>query len=115
MAKSKANNPDPPITRKIIPADNPEDREKQLIALAVERAEQRLIDGTATGQEIIHFLKLATSKYQLETERLRKENTLLEAKTEQIHSEKQVAELFADAIEAMRSYKPPEDEEEVEE
>lgn len=113
MAKSKANNPDPPITRKIVPADDPEARQNQLIALAVERVEQRLLDGTATGQEIIHFLKLATTKHQLETERLRKENTLLEAKTEQIKSEKQTAEMFAEAIEAMRSYKPPEDEEEV--
>jgi hypothetical protein len=91
----------------------PEIRESQLIALAVERVEQRLLDGTATSQEIIHFLKLGSMKEQLEMEKLKKENELLRAKTEAIKAEKQTAEMFAEAIEAMRSYRPPEDEEEV--
>lgn len=113
MARSKASNPDPPINRKIEPAMTPEIRESQLIALAVERVEQRLLDGTATSQEIIHFLKLGSMKEQLEMEKLKKENELLRAKTEAIKAEKQTAEMFAEAIEAMRSYRPPEDEEEV--
>lgn len=112
MAKSKQSNPDPPITRKIIPADTPEARESQLIALAVERVEQRILDGTATAQELIHFLKLGTTTAKLEQEKLRKENILLEAKTEQIKAEKNNAEMFAEAIAAMQSYRPPMDEEE---
>lgn len=113
MAKSKANNPDPPITRKIAPADSPEVRESQLIALAVERVEQRLLDGTATSQEIIHYLRLGSTKNQLEMEKLKKENELLKAKTEAIKAEKQTAEMFAEAIAAMQSYRPPADEEEM--
>lgn len=115
MARSKQSNPDPPITRKIEPAATPEEREQQIIALAIERIEQRILDGTATGQELIHFAKMGSQKNRLEMERLREENQLLKAKTESIKSEKLVAEMFAEAIAAMKSYQPPPDEEEYEE
>ena len=115
MARSKQNNPDPPITRKIEPAATPEEREQQIIALAIERMQQRIVDGTATGQELIHWAKLGSQKSKLEMERLREENQLLKAKTESIKSEKLVAEMFAEAIAAMKSYQPPPDEEEYEE
>jgi hypothetical protein len=111
MAKAKEKPSDPPVIRKGRPALTPEGRESQLIALAVDRVEQRLLAGTATSQEIIHFLKLGSTREQLEMEKLRKENLLLKAKTEAIESEKKTAELFAEAIAAMKSYRPSEDEE----
>ena len=39
-----------------------------------------------------------------ELERLREENKLLRAKTEQIQSQKKIEELYAEAITAMKSY-----------
>lgn len=33
----------------------PEDREQQLIAAAYDLAEERILNGTATSQEIVHF------------------------------------------------------------
>ena len=90
--------------RKMRPALTPEARENQLIALATDLVEQRLLDGTASSQETTHFLKLATSKHRAELERLRLENELTKAKTEQIRSEERKEELFVEAIAAMKRY-----------
>ena len=56
MAKQTTKSPKE--TRKIRPALSPEARENQLIDLAVNLAEQQLLDGTASSQVITHFLKL---------------------------------------------------------
>ena len=93
-------NPD----KRIRPALTPEARENQLIALAVDLVQQRLLDGSASSQETTHFLKLGSMKNQLEMEKLREENKLLKAKTESIQSAKRVEELYAEAINAMRRY-----------
>ena len=90
--------------RKIRPATNPEAREKQLIALAVDLVEQRLLDGTASSHETTHFLKLGSMKNRLEMEKLQEENRLLQAKTESLQSAKRVEELYSEAISAMRRY-----------
>lgn len=101
-------------TRKIRPALTPEARENQLIALAVDLVEQRLLDGTASSQETTHFLKLGSTKNRLEMEKLQEENRLLKAKTEALQSAKRVEELYSEAIKAMRRYSgqgdPDEDE-----
>lgn len=86
------------------PATTPEARENQLIALAVDLAERQLKDGSASSQVISHFLKLASSREKLEQERLREENGLLRAKAEAMASAKRVEELYAQALDAMRSY-----------
>ena len=90
--------------KRIRPALTPESRENQLISLAVDLVEQRLLDGSASSQETTHFLKLGSMKNQLEMEKLREENKLLKAKTESIQSAKRVEELYAEAIDAMRRY-----------
>lgn len=90
--------------RKMKPAMTPEAREQQLISLAVDCVERRLIDGTASSQETVHFLKLASSDYKLKVQRLEEENKLLRAKTEQLQSQKKMDELYAEAIKAMRNY-----------
>ena len=93
-----------PKTRKTRPATTPEARENQLISLAIDLVEQRLIDGTASSQETTHFLKLASSKARIEKERLELENELIKAKTESIQSSKRIEELYIDAINAMKGY-----------
>lgn len=96
--------------RRIRPALSPEARENQLIALAVDLVEQRLLNGTASSQETTHFLKLGSTKNQLEMDKLREENRLLQAKTESLQSAKRVEELYAEAIKAMRKYSGNDDE-----
>ena len=87
------------------PASTPEERDNQMISLAYDRAEQQLRDGTASSQVIVHFLKLGNIKSELELEKLKKENSLLDAKASAIESTKRIEELYADAIDAMKSYK----------
>lgn len=98
-------------TRKTKPALSPEARENQLIALAVDLAEKQLMEGTASAQVITHYLKLGTMKEQLEREKLERENELLRVKSEAIQSAQRVEELYANAIEAMRSYRSLSDDE----
>jgi len=86
------------------PGSTIESRENQLIALAVDLAEQQLRDGTASSQVITHYLKLGSTKMQLEKEKLKKENELLIAKTEQLESLKRLDGLYERAIEAMKEY-----------
>lgn len=90
--------------RKMKPALNPETRENQMIALAVDLAEQQLMDGTASSQVITHYLKLGSSKERLEREKLEEENKLLRAKTEAIESSKRSEALYAEALKAFAQY-----------
>lgn len=103
MAKVKASSTSG-SSRKIRPALSPEARENQLISLAVDLVEQRLIDGTASAQEVTHFLKLGSMRERLEREKLARENALLSAKVEAIESGKELKELYKGAIDAMRIY-----------
>lgn len=89
---------------KLRPALTPEARENQMISLAVDLAERQLIEGTASSQVITHFLKLGTTKAELEKEKLKKENKLLEAKTSAIEDSKEYKILVEDAIKAIKGY-----------
>ena len=91
-------------SRKVRPALTPDARENQMISLAIDLVEKRLIEGTASSQETTHFLKLASSKARLEKAKLEEENKLLRAKTQALESQKNVEKLYADAIAAMRKY-----------
>lgn len=86
------------------PALSPEARENQLISLAIDLVEQRLIDGTASSQETTHFLKLATQKSKFEQERMRLENELIKAKTQNLRDQADMKTLYENAITAMRKY-----------
>lgn len=86
------------------PALTPEARENQLIALAVDVAEEQLRNGTASSQVITHFLKLGTTRAELEKEKLVRENELLRAKAKALDSAEEIKVLYADALKAMRNY-----------
>jgi len=90
--------------KKLPPAMTQEARENQLIALAYDVAEQRLLDGTASAQEITHFLKLGSLKEQKELQMLDKQIELVEAKRQKLKSEDKIEELYTNAIASMRRY-----------
>lgn len=94
------------------PATTPENRENQLVSLAMDLAERQMVEGTASAMVITHYLKLGTSREQMEQERLRRENELLTAKVETLASAKRVEELYEAALMAMRTYAGQEIEEE---
>lgn len=90
--------------RRMPPAQTIEGRENQMIALAVDLAEEQLRNGTASSQIITHYLRLGTTRELLEKKRIEQDIKLSEAKTEAMESAKHVEELYAKAIDAMRSY-----------
>lgn len=102
MAKASGNSSN--SRRKMRPALTPEARENQMISLAVDLAEQQLRDGTASSQVITHFLKLGTTKAELEKEKLRNENEVLKAKARTIESAEETKVLYENALKAMRNY-----------
>ena len=104
MAKTKRMSSQSRTEDRVRPALTPESRENQLIALSVDLAEKQLREGTASSQVLTHFLKLGSTKNQLELEKIRHENALLEAKTQSLQSAKRVEELYENALNAMRDY-----------
>lgn len=92
------------------PALTPEARENQLIAEAIDLAEKQITEGTASAAVICHYLKLGSTKAKLENEKLQEENKLLRAKTEALESQKNVEQLYKDAIAAMSEYRGIDDE-----
>jgi hypothetical protein len=78
--------------------------ENQIIRLAYDLVKKRVLKGTATSQETTHFLKLGSTLAQLEREKLEKENQLLEAKTENLKSQRKVEKLYANAMKAFKTY-----------
>lgn len=86
------------------PSTDPETREQQLVNLAVNLAEQQLLDGTASPSVINHFLKIASSRDNLEREILAKQAKLIEAKASSIAKDREAEEIAKKAIEAMKNY-----------
>lgn len=86
------------------PSSTVEGRENQLIALAVDLAEQQLRDGTASSQVITHYLKLGSTKEKIEKDILEKQKELITAKTEALKSQKRVEEIYEAALTAMKTY-----------
>lgn len=86
------------------PALTPEARQNQMIAKAEKLAEKWLDEGTAPSQIVTHYLKLATVKSQLELEKIKRENAVLEAKAKAIDSAESSKVLFDKAIAAFKGY-----------
>lgn len=97
-------------SRRRAPAMTLEDREDQLILLAVNLAEKKLIDGTASNSLINHYLALGSTKAKLEREKLMKENALLKAKTDQIKAEEESSAKYQEVIRALTRYRGEDDE-----
>lgn len=93
------------------PAMSPEARENQLICLAYDIAEERLKNGTATSQEVVHFLRLGSLRQRKELELMEKKIELDSAKTAALQSAKRIEELYSNAINAFRQYRSSADDE----
>ena len=91
-------------SKAIRPAISPEARENQLIGLAYDLVEKRLLDGSATSPETTSLIKLGNTKARLEIEKMRYETELVKAKTEAIESSSNAEKLFEEAMKAMQEY-----------
>lgn len=96
--------------RKVRPATTDEAREQQLIAMAINEAERRIMDGTASSQILCHYLKLGSTREKQELKLKEKELELMEAKTAAIKAEQTNAEMYENAIAAMIRYSGHQDE-----
>lgn len=95
------------------PALTPEARENQIIALAMDEAEDQIRNHTASSQVLTHFLKLGTAKAQAELEKIKRENLLLEAKAKEIETNQRTKELYEEVITAMKKYTGVSEDEDV--
>ena len=83
---------------------SPDARENQLIALAMDTAEERMLNGTASSQEIVHFLKLGSSLVRLQKAEIQERIELDKSKVKAIESSEEYRKLYEEAIKAMKSY-----------
>jgi len=86
------------------PANNRHDREQQMIALADALAEKQLREGTASSQVITHYLKLASSREQLEQERIRSEIALAQQKELHMASQARTEEMVGEVLTVLKKY-----------
>lgn len=103
MAGSRKKS-DQPYVRRRAPAIGSAEREQQLISMAMDRAEAKFMDGTASDSLTIHFLRLATTKAELEKKKIEKEILKMNAQTTALESSVRIEELISDAINAMKRY-----------
>lgn len=103
--KKSATSATDKVVRRERAALTPESREEQMIGLAIDRAEELLLNGNAPSQIITHYLKLGSMKERKEVERLNKEIELMQAKIDALESGQRMEELYTKAIEAMQIYK----------
>lgn len=86
------------------PAPTPEVREQQMIGLAMDLAERQLREGTASPSVIAHFLKLGSSREEIEQRHIEKKVEHLDAQIDSIQSSAHAEELYKNALDAMRLY-----------
>lgn len=86
-------------------AYSPENRENQLIELAMNAAEKQLRDGTASPSVITHFLKQASTRNELEKALLTSQNKVAEAKAMAISKTVDDEALAREAIAALAGYR----------
>lgn len=103
MARVKATTSST-VSKKPRPALTPEAREQQLISLAVDLVEQRLLDGTASSQETTHFLKLATSKYREEVALAKAQKEKAEAQVEAMKAGVRSEAMYEEVLKAIKDY-----------
>ena len=70
----------------------------------MDATEQRIRNGTASAQELVHFLKAGSPNAKLERDILKHQRELIVAKTESIESQKRTEEMYSNALAAMRAY-----------
>lgn len=101
-----ARNPSDPPKKRGRPPTTPDEQEKRLQHLAYEEAERLISSGKASSQVLTHFLKGGSAREQLEMERLRNDNRLLNARIEQMEAASRMEASIEAALEAFRSYAP---------
>lgn len=99
-------------TSKRAPALTTQQREAQIVSAAMDLAEKQIREGTASSQVLTHYLKLGSSREQLEQIGIDQNNKLMKAKQEMLESQQRIEELYGEALKAMSKYQGNDDSEE---
>lgn len=94
-------------------AISPKARENQIISAAYDLAERRILNGTASSQEIIHFLKMGSEKEKLERIKLEEENRLLRQKTKSLEASSNIEQLLKEGLNALSHYRSNDSEDDI--
>ena len=88
-------------------ARTPEERDNQMINLAIEKVEERMLTGKASSQEYVHYLRLAATREtaQLEKEKLALELELVKAKTDALKASSANDVLYRRVVSALGEYR----------
>lgn len=93
------------------PATTPQDRAQQMGAYADALAEEQLLNGTASSQVILFYAKSISRREELELEKIRQENMLLQQKRDDMASNARAEDMMAEVFSAMKKYAGVDDEE----
>jgi len=106
MAARHFKEPAEPEPKKPRPrkATTPEGREQQMIALAVDVAEQQMLAGTASAQVITHYLKMGSTREAVELELKREEIEVAKMRRETMAAQGRIEAVYEEALGAMRGY-----------
>lgn len=102
MPRRKAQDPDE--QQKLPPVASAEAREMQLVSAAYDLAEKQLLNGTASSQVTVHFLKLGTAQAKLELTRLEADIKHREAQTTSYGDAKEADARLQRAMTAFAGY-----------
>lgn len=101
---SSTKQPTQAAGRKRPPARTPEDREKQLIASAVDLVERQIAEGTVSSQVLAHYVRMASTKNRLEEQKLRLETERLRVQNDDILRAREREEDYSKVLEALNRY-----------
>jgi chorismate mutase len=95
--------------RTTTPPINDAEQESKMIDLAISQARNQLERETASSQIVTHFLRLGSLRAQVELEKLKLENNLLEEKITSERQGQQLNEMVQEVLKALNdySYVPP--------
>ncbi len=95
---------EPEEKQAILTSTTPEGMEQELILMAYQAAAERIANGTASSQEIVHFLKQGSRRERYEEEKILRDIDLQEAKKGALDETSKLEELYTNAIAAMTEY-----------
>lgn len=106
MGRGKTRQPDAVLAARPLPppALDQQDRENQLIALAVREAERRILDGSASDTLLAMYIREGLMRASIEKEKLKHEIELIDAKKSANEMQKANEELYKEAIDKFTRY-----------
>lgn len=99
-----------PSGRREPPALTVDGRFDQLVALAVDLAEERLRDKSASNQLVAEIIRYGSQKERLTREKIQRETEMLAAKAEALKAQETSIRMIEEAMRAMSEYSGTRDE-----